>query len=81
MNPCLPFVLSCGVSDRDSLRVQDLLDSDNEALEALSASVSSTSAAVPWAVAAANSTINVGHERAALELRNLTLEREVSFAG
>lgn len=57
-------------------RVQEMSDCDEDGLE----SVLSTSSppAVTAAAAATVAAVNMGHQRASLELRNLALEREVS---
>ncbi|CAM9582591.1 unnamed protein product, partial [Scytosiphon promiscuus] len=64
-------------------RIQELSDCDNDGLGAVLstsrpvASSSTFPATVTPIAAAAPVTMNVGHQRAAMELRNLTLEREV----
>lgn len=66
--------------------VHELSDCDEDGLEAVLAASNPTppsqtctaAAAAHAAAAAAPVTMNLGHQRAALELRNLTLEREAS---
>lgn len=61
--------------------MQEISDSDDGTLEAGATTVSSA-VVVPWASASLETpTVNVGHQRAALELRNLSLEREASATG
>lgn len=61
----------------EAFHVQEMSDSDNDGLEHVLATTPLPSS--PTAdVAAASAVINVGHQRASLELRNLALEREAS---
>lgn len=61
----------------ETFRLQELSDSDHDGLEAVLAAAPPTSSSTADVTAVAASVMNVGHQRAALELRNLTLEREV----
>ena len=61
----------------ETFRLQELSDSDHDGLEAVLTTAPPASSSTPDATAVAASVMNVGHQRAALELRNLTLEREV----
>ncbi|CAM9202412.1 unnamed protein product [Ectocarpus sp. 4 AP-2014] len=56
-------------------RVQELSDCDEDGLESVLAT--SSPPAVTTAAAATVAAVNMGHQRASLELRNLALEREV----
>ncbi|CAN0395389.1 unnamed protein product [Ectocarpus sp. 12 AP-2014] len=71
----LPRDLDSRPGAGEVFRVQELSDCDEDGLESVLAT--SSRPAVTTAAAATVATVNMGHQRASLELRNLALEREV----
>ncbi|CAM9346514.1 unnamed protein product [Ectocarpus sp. 13 AM-2016] len=71
----LPRDLDSRPGAGEVFRVQELSDCDEDGLESVLAT--SSPPAVTTAAAATIAAVNMGHQRASLELRNLALEREV----